>query len=174
MSSETTLRGGIREVQDYPRKGVVFKDITPLMKDQRLFKLCIEELAAKLSGKKIDYIIGIEARGFIIGSALSYLLQKGFVPIRKNGKLPGATIKREYQLEYGSATIEMQENSIESGSSVVIVDDVLATGGTARAAADLAESLGANVVSFAFLAELSFLNGREKLSDYDIIALVRY
>ncbi|MGD0728668.1 MAG: adenine phosphoribosyltransferase [Candidatus Micrarchaeaceae archaeon] len=168
------IKSKIRDIPDYPKKGILFKDITPLLKDPDAFAVCMEELASKLDGKSIDYIVGIEARGFIIGSALAYLLKKGFIPIRKEGKLPAQVVKKEYTLEYGTSTIEIHKDAIEKGSNVVIVDDLLATGGTAKAAADLLTEIGANITAIAFVVELSFLNGREKLSDYEIMSLIKY
>ncbi len=169
-----TILSRIRDVPDHPKKGIMFRDITPLLKDSSAFNATVEELARRLSGKDFDYIAGIEARGFIIGSALSYLMKKGFVPIRKKGKLPYKTVSKEYMLEYGSAAVEMHTDSIEKGSRVIVVDDLLATGGTAAASAELIESLGGVIAGFAFIIELSQLNGRSRLGGYDITALVKY
>ncbi|MHB1830438.1 MAG: adenine phosphoribosyltransferase [Candidatus Micrarchaeaceae archaeon] len=169
-----TILSRIRDVPDHPKKGIMFKDITPLLKDSDAFNATIEELARRMQGKDFDYIAGIEARGFIIGSALSYLMKKGFVPIRKKGKLPYKTISKEYMLEYGASTIEMHSDAIEKGSRVIVVDDLLATGGTAAASAALIEILGGVIAGFAFIIELSQLNGRDKLRGYDITALVKY
>ncbi len=164
----------IRDVKDYPKQGILFKDITPVLKDSAAFSSVIEELARRLSGTDFDYVIGIEARGFIIGSALAYRLGKGFIPIRKKGKLPYKTIGIEYALEYGSAAIEMHSDAIAKGSTVVIVDDLLATGGTASAAAELVRRSGGIVKVIAFLIELEFLNGRDKIKDTEILSLIKY
>lgn len=174
MPDQQYLKSKIRNIPDYPKKGINFKDITTLLKDPEAFKTAIEELALLLKDQKIDYIVGIEARGFIIGSALAYVMQKGFIPIRKKGKLPAKTIKKEYTLEYGTETIEIHNDALKPSDNVVIVDDVLATGGTAKAAADLVTELGANVIAIAFLTEISVLKGREKLGDYNIISLITY
>jgi adenine phosphoribosyltransferase len=174
MFDEQLIKGKIREIKDYPKKGIVFRDITTLLKDSNAFRMCIDQLAESIKDTKIDYIVGIEARGFIIGSALAYKLGKGLVPMRKKGKLPNHTIGRDYALEYGSATIEMHRDAIEKGSSVVIADDLLATGGTARAAAELVEEVGGRVGCVAFLVELTELKGRDRLSDYNIVSLVKY
>lgn len=164
----------IRRIDDYPKKGIVFRDITTLIKDAKGFGMCIGRLSELLNGKEIDYIAGIEARGFVFGSALAYNLNKGFVPVRKKGKLPHETISKEYELEYGSAAVEIHKDSIERGSNVVIADDLLATGGTARAVADLVGEIGGNVVELVFLVELEALNGRSRLSGYDVTSLVKY
>ncbi len=174
MFDEKYMAKRIRPVMDYPKKGIVFRDITPLLKDPQAFDMCIDELGARLNGKTVDYVVGIEARGFIIGSPLAYNLGKGFVPIRKKGKLPGATISKEYEKEYGRDSIEIQTDAIEDGSSVVIVDDLLATGDTARAAAELVKELGADVSAIAFVIELSDLDGRRRLAGHDIISLIKY
>ncbi|HIH50335.1 MAG: adenine phosphoribosyltransferase [Candidatus Micrarchaeaceae archaeon] len=164
----------IRPIPDYPKKGILFRDITPLLKDPKGFGMCIDELAARLEGKRVDYVVGIEARGFIIAPLLAYKMGKGFVPIRKKGKLPGATISKEYEKEYGRDAMEMHRDALERGSSVVIIDDLLATGDTARAAAELVSELGAKVSAIAFIIELSELRGRERLKGYDVISLVKY
>jgi len=164
----------IRPIPDYPKKGILFRDITPLLKDPMAFSMCVDELGERLKGKDIDYIAGIEARGFIIGPPLAYNMGKGFIPIRKKGRLPGATISKEYEKEYGKDAIEMQKDALEEGSSVVIIDDLLAIGDTARAAAGLVKELGASVSAIAFIIELSELGGRERLGGYDIVSLVKY
>lgn len=174
MFDEQFLRDKIRNVSDYPKKGVNFKDITPLLKDSNAFRIATEELALCLNEREIDYIIGIDARGFIIGAALAYVMQKGFIPIRKKGKLPSEVLKKEYKLEYGTEIMEIHKDALKSGDNVIIVDDVLATGGTAKCAADLVTELGANLNTLVFLAEISFLKGREMLSGYEIISLIRY
>ncbi len=173
-SAESAIRNAILDIPDYPKKGIIFRDITPLLKDPRAFRMCIDGLAQQLRGMKIDYILGIESRGFIIGAALAYMLNAGFVPIRKEGKLPRDRIARLYELEYGSATLEMHRDAIERGSNVLIVDDLLATGGTAKAAAELATELGGKLLGFAFVIELLDLNGRKKLGKSRVISLVKY
>ncbi len=164
----------IRSMNDYPKKGIVFRDITTLIKDAKGFRMCIDKLSELLNGKEIDYIVGIEARGFVFGSALAYKLGKGFVLVRKKGRLPHATISKEYELEYGNAAVEIHKDSIERGSNVVIADDLLATGGTAKAVAELVSEIGGNVVELVFLVELEALNGRSKLSGYDVTSLIKY
>ena len=164
----------VRAINDYPKPGIVFRDITPVLQNAAAFSSLIDEFAAKLEGTDFDCIAGIEARGFIIGSALAYRMGKGFVPIRKKGKLPYKTIHRDYDLEYGKSSIEIHTDSIKKGEGVVIVDDLLATGGTAKAAAELVEEAGGSVKCIAFFIELSFLKGREKLGRRKIISLVKY
>ena len=172
---EKVLRSKIRDIQDYPKKGVLFRDITPLLKDRDLFALCIDYINVSLYGKDIDYIAGIDARGFIIGSALAYKLKKGFIPIRKKGKLPYKTVEVFYSLEYAEKqTIEMHSDAVEKGSRVLIIDDVLATGGTLAASIELLEKLDAKIAGICTLIELSTLNGREKLKGYDFFTLLKY
>jgi|TARA_B100001750_G_C15425649_1_gene555347 adenine phosphoribosyltransferase len=166
------LKEIIKNYPDYPKKGVNFKDIWPLFRDQNALEHIIN--IYKNEFKEVDYFAGIEARGFTFASILAFELKKGFIPIRKKGKLPGKTIEAEYELEYGKAEIEIQTDVLEKGSKIVIMDDLLATGGTARAAASLIEELGAEVISFGFLVELAFLKGRDKLKGYDIISIVTY
>lgn len=164
----------IRDVPDFPRKGVVFRDITPLLKDPMALEEAVHEMKSHCLGKRIDLIAGIEARGFILGPLLAQELGVGFVPVRKAGKLPWTTIKEEYSLEYGTAAVEIHKDAIENGQNVLICDDVLATGGTALATAQLAERLGGEIVGLCFLIELDFLRGREKLAGYDIYSLLHY
>ncbi|MDE1768186.1 MAG: adenine phosphoribosyltransferase [Candidatus Micrarchaeota archaeon] len=168
------IKGKIRTIPNYPKPGISFRDITPLLKDAMAFNLAIDALAEKISEKDFDYIAGIEARGFIIGSALSYKLRKGFIPIRKKGKLPYEKIGIDYELEYGKETLEVHKDAAEKGSKVLIVDDLLATGGTAKAAAQLITKIGAKVYGYAFVVELSSLDGRKKLGEGRIIYLVAY
>ena len=168
------IRSHIRDIPDYPKQGIVFKDITPLLKDPHAFSSCIDALAQRLKGIAFDYIIGIEARGFIVGSALAYKMGKGFVPVRKKGKLPYDKISQSYQLEYGMETMEIHSDAIEKNSRALVVDDLLATGGTANAAATMINSLGGVVVGYAFITELAFLNGRNRLGSENIIVLLRY
>lgn len=168
------LRKHIRDIPDFPKEGIIFKDITTLLKDKRAFKNAIDTLAKKFKGKKLDYIVGIEARGFIFGAALAYKLGVGFVPVRKKGKLPHKTRSVSYQLEYGTDTLEIHEDALTQGARVVIVDDLLATGGTVQAVADLVRGSGAVIAGIAFLVELSFLNGKERLKDLQIFSLIKY
>lgn len=168
------LRELIRDIPDWPKEGIVFKDITPLLKDAGSFAKAIDDLAAHYEGKKIDLVLGAEARGFIIGGALAYKLGCGFVPARKPGKLPRDTTSAEYELEYGTDSLEIHTDGVFPRAKVLIVDDVLATGGTASAKARLVEHLGGEVAGLAFLIELTFLNGRRKLEGYDVFALIEY
>jgi adenine phosphoribosyltransferase len=163
----TTL---VRDVPDYPQSGVVFKDITPLLADGKAFAAVVDALAATYA--PVDKVAGIEARGFILAAPVACRLGAGFVPIRKKGKLPGATFTQEYDLEYGTATVEVLADAFEPGDRVLIIDDVLATGGTARATADLVQRTGARVAGLAVLLELSFLHGRAKLTDLPVTALL--
>jgi adenine phosphoribosyltransferase len=160
----------VRDVPDYPQRGVVFKDITPLLADGQALIAVVDALAA--AHGPVDKVAGIEARGFILAAPVACRLGAGFVPIRKKGKLPGTTFAEDYELEYGTATIEVLTDAFEPSDRVLVIDDVLATGGTARATADLVQRTGAQVVGFAVLLELSFLNGRAKLSDLPVSALL--
>src|SRR2546425_5087129 len=168
------LKKLIREVPDFPKKGILFYDITTLLKDEIGFATLIDALSEHYVGKDIDLVLGMEARGFIFGPALAYRLNAGFVPVRKPGKLPAATAKYDYTLEYGTNTLEMHRDAIEKGQRVIIVDDLLATGGTAQATAKLAESLGAEIAGLGFVVELDFLKGREKLRQHDVFSLLHY
>jgi len=164
----------IRVIEDFPKKGISFKDITTLIKDGKAFKESIKSMAELIRHKEVDLITGPEARGFIIGAPLAYELGVGFVPTRKKGKLPGKTLKAEYKLEYGSDIIEMHEDAIKPGHKVVVADDLLATGGTILSTIELVEKLGGQVSAVVFLIELEDLKGREQLSDYDVFSLVKY
>jgi adenine phosphoribosyltransferase len=168
------LKQKIRNVQDFPKPGIGFKDITTLIKDDAAFKKSIDALADQYNPDDIDVIVGIESRGFIFGAALAYKWGKGFVPVRKPGKLPAEKIKEEYQLEYGTDAVEIHKDAITPGQRVLIIDDLLATGGTVAAAANLVEKLSGNIVGISFLIELSFLNGREKLGRYNIHSLITF
>lgn len=168
------LRSAIREVPDFPKKGIGFKDITTLIKDKVAFKYAVDEIVNDLKDKNIDYIVGPEARGFLMGSAVAYALGVGFIPVRKKGKLPAEVIQKEYDLEYGTDILEIHKDAIEKGSNVAIVDDLIATGGTVLAVAELLESIGANIKAMEFLIELTFLNPEEKLKKYHINSLVKY
>jgi adenine phosphoribosyltransferase len=168
------LKHLIREVPDFPKPGILFYDITTLLKDKVGFATLIDALSEYYLNKKVDLVLGIEARGFIFGPALAYRLNAGFVPVRKPGKLPSKTCRAEYELEYGSNVLEMHRDAIERGQRVIIVDDLLATGGTAQATAKLAADLGAEIAGLAFVIELDFLKGRDKLKGYDVLTLLRY
>jgi len=168
------LKQLIREVPDFPKKGILFYDITTLLKDKLGFATLIDALAEHYLNEDIDLVLGMEARGFIFGPALAYRLNAGFVPVRKPGKLPAATASLSYDLEYGSNTLEIHKDAIQSGQRVIIVDDLLATGGTAGATVQLAKSLGADVCGVGFVVELDFLNGREKLKGCDVFSLLHY
>lgn len=168
------LRDKIRQIPDFPKEGIVFRDITTLIKDKDAFKQAVNEIVSDLKDKKVDYIVGPEARGFLMGSAVAYALGVGFVPVRKKGKLPGEVIQKEYDLEYGTDILEIHKDAIEKGSNVAIVDDLLATGGTVFAVSNLLEDIGTKVVAMEFLIELTFLNPREKLQKYHINSLVKY
>ena len=168
------LKKAIREIPDFPKKGILFYDITTLLKDPAAFRDSIDALAAKLEGKDFDAILGVESRGFIFAAALAYKLGKGLVVVRKPGKLPSETIQATYDLEYGTDTIEMHADAVGSAQKVVIVDDLLATGGTAQATAELVEKAGGRVEAILFLVELDFLNGREKLKGYETVSILNY
>ena len=168
------LKAKIRTIPDFPKKGILFKDITTLLRDAHAFKYAIKEILKMLEGKKVDVVASAESRGFILGSVLSYELDAGFVPLRKPGKLPYKTVKQEFETEYSRDAFEVHVDAIKKGDRVLIVDDLLATGGTAKAAVDLVEKLGGEVVGLVFLIELSFLKGREKLKGYDVYSLIKY
>lgn len=169
------LKSKLRHVMDFPKEGIDFIDITTVLQDADALKQCIDELKEKVKGMgDFDLVIGPESRGFIFGAPLAYALNKGFVPIRKKGKLPYKTIKAEYQLEYGSDILEMHEDAVKPGQKVIIVDDLLATGGTTESNIKLVESLGGKVVGLIYFIELGFLNGREKLKDYKVDSLVKF
>lgn len=168
------LKKLIREVPDFPKKGILFYDITTLLKDKTGLAMLIDKLAEHYISRDIDLVLGMEARGFIFAPALAYRLSAGFVPVRKPGKLPAECVKYDYSLEYGKNTLEIHRDAIQKGQRVLIVDDLLATGGTAEATAKLAESLGANIAGLGFVVELTFLNGRDKLKNYEVMSLLRY
>ena len=168
------LKAKIRDVPDWPEEGVVFKDIMPLLADRDALRQTIDLLADWAEERRPQVVIGGEARGFFIGSAIAYKLGCGFVPARRPGKLPLETISADYALEYGRNALELQADAFEGGTRVLIHDDVLATGGTSKAMADLVEQLGGHVVGMAFLIELDFLKGREKLAGYDVFSLIHY
>jgi len=168
------VKGLIRDIPDFPQKGVVFKDITPLLADENAFSSVIDLIVVHYGRGNVDKVVGIEARGFILASPIAYHFGAGFVPVRKQGKLPWETETAEYSLEYGTAVLEIHKDSIRPGERVLIVDDVLATGGTAKATAGLVERLGGKVVGIACLIELGFLQGRENLGDHDFFSLITY
>ena len=168
------LKEKIRVIEGFPTDGISFKDITTLLKDSEGLKECINQMADKFKDLKIDIIVGPESRGFIFATPLAYLLGTGFVPVRKPGKLPSDTVKFEYDLEYGTDSLEIHRDAILPGQKVLIIDDLLATGGTMMTAAKLVEKLGGKVVGLGFLIELEDLNGREKLSDYRVESLIKY
>jgi adenine phosphoribosyltransferase len=168
------IRALVRDVPDFPQKGIVFKDITPLLGDEAGFSMAIDLIVAHFGRGNVDKVVGIEARGFIVASPVAYHFGAGFVPVRKAGKLPWDSEAEEYELEYGTETLEIHKDAFVPGERVLIVDDVLATGGTARATARLVERLGGVVVGIACLIELSFLNGRDQLRGYDFVPLITY
>jgi len=174
MPDANDLRAAVRDVVDFPRRGIVFKDITPLLADPALHRASIDLLVETARGQKIDKVVGIDARGFIYASAVADRLGAGFVPVRKKGKLPWKTHQTSYSLEYGDAVVEVHQDAVIPGESVLLVDDLLATGGTAGAAAHLLDELKANLVGMSFLIELNFLNGRSKLGDHRIDSIIRY
>lgn len=168
------LKKIIRDVPDFPKKGIIFKDITPLLGNGKLLRKSVDMLAEKFQDKKIDAIAAMEARGFIFGTALAYKLGIGFIPVRKKGKLPYKTTKIEYALEYGKDILEMHVDAVKKGQNILIVDDLLATGGTAEAVAKLIKQAGGNVAGIGFIIELKFLNGREKLKQYPVVSLIEF
>jgi adenine phosphoribosyltransferase len=169
-----TLKGMIREVPDWPKQGISFKDITTLLRDPNAFGYAVREMANWYCDKKIDAVVSAEARGFIIGTALAYELGVAFIPVRKKGKLPFETISASYSKEYGEDSLHMHKDGVIRGENVLLVDDLLATGGTAKAAADLVKQLGGNVAGMCFLVELSNLSGREVLNGFDVKSLIKY
>jgi adenine phosphoribosyltransferase len=168
------LRGGVRDVLDFPKKGIVFKDITPILKDGALFRASVDLFLDQCRRRKIDKIVGIDARGFVFGSAVAYELKIGFVPLRKKGRLPYKTESAKYSLEYGEAEMELHIDAINQGERIVLIDDLLATGGTSASAATLIRKVGGELVAAVFLIELEFLHGREKLAPTPIISFLKY
>jgi adenine phosphoribosyltransferase len=169
-----TLKAAIRDVPDFPKPGIGFKDITTLLQDAVLFRRSVDLLVALAGDRPVDRIVAIESRGFLLGGALAHRLGAGLVLVRKPGKLPWKTVSASYELEYGTDSVEMHEDALAAGDRVLIVDDVIATGGTARAVGELTERLGATISAYVFLAELTFLKGREKLAGHEILSLIRY
>jgi adenine phosphoribosyltransferase len=168
------IKALIRDVPDFPQPGIVFKDITPLLADEIAFSSVIDLIVVHFGRGNVDKVVGIEARGFILASPVAYHFGAGFVPVRKQDKLPWETESEEYALEYGTATLEIHRDAVQPGERVLIVDDVLATGGTARATASLVERIGGKVMGIACLIELAFLNGRDQVSGYDLFSLISY
>ena len=168
------LASKIRDIPDFPKPGIQFKDITTLLKDGAAFRAAIDGLMERIGPRRIDAVVGMESRGFIFAAPIAYKLGVGFVPVRKLGKLPADVVSVEYELEYGSATLEMHKDALAPGARVLIVDDLLATGGTVAGTIELVKQLKGQVVALAFLIELSFLKGRDRLRDYDIVTLIRY
>lgn len=168
------LKAKIRDIPDFPKQGIIFKDITPLLGDPQAFNMVINLLANRYVNQHIDRVVGIEARGFILGAALAYKLNSGLILVRKPGKLPADTLKAVYELEYGVDQLEIHRDALVPGTRVVLVDDVIATGGTSRAALDLIKELQCEVVELAFLIELCALNGRQRLQGYEIFSLFQY
>jgi adenine phosphoribosyltransferase len=176
MGSETVerIRAAVRDVPDFPKKGIMFKDITPVLSDPSLFRASIDLFLERCRGREVDKIVGIDARGFVFGSAVAYELGVGFVPIRKRGKLPYRTEIAKYSLEYGEAEVEMHTDAVSEGERVVLVDDLLATGGTSAAAAALIRNAGADLIEAQFLIELEFLEGRKRLEPTPVTSFLKY
>jgi adenine phosphoribosyltransferase len=168
------LKAAIREIPDWPKKGILFYDVTTLLKQRRYFEQTINALVDPFKNKQIDLVLGIEARGFIFAPPVAYALKAGFVPVRKPGKLPAAKWQVNYELEYGTDSLEIHQDAVQPGQRVLIVDDLIATGGTARAVAEMVETMDATVVGLAFVVELSFLRGRDKLTKYDLHTILKY
>ncbi len=174
MNSLEQIKKTIRDVPDFPKEGILFKDITPVLSDPDIFSSVIALFADRLREKRVQKVVGIDARGFIFGAALADRLNAGFVPVRKKGKLPYETLEKSYALEYGNATVEIHKDAVAAGENVVVIDDLLATGGTAAAAIELVQQLGGEIVEVDFLIELSFLSGREKLGDVPVYSAIVY
>src|SRR6195256_5752189 len=176
MASEVIerLRTAVRDVPDFPKKGIIFKDITPILKDGGLFRAAVDLFLDRCRGKKIDKIVGIDARGFVFGSAVAYELGIGFVPLRKKGRLPYKTESAKYSLEYGEAEMELHIDAITQGEQVVLIDDLLATGGTSASSATLIGKVGGKLIEAQFLIELEFLRGREKLAPTPVVSFLKY
>lgn len=168
------LKGFIREVPDFPKPGILFYDITTLLKDPLALRMTVDRFVWQFASKQVDKVVGMESRGFMFGPMVAYNLNAGFVPVRKPGKLPAKAISETYDLEYGQDTLQMHEDAIEPGDRVLIVDDLIATGGTASASAKLVEQRGGKVVGLGFVIELTFLSGRKKLEGYEVLSLIRY
>lgn len=173
-SVEAYLKEKIRDINDWPQKGVIFRDITPVLGDPEAFKTTIEAMENVLKDTDFSAIAAVESRGFIFGATLAHKMGKGFIPVRKPGKLPFSTISESYSLEYGTDTIHMHTDAVKQGEKVVIIDDLIATGGSSKAAASLVEKLGGSVSALVFLIELEFLNGRDKLQGYEVKSIIKY
>ncbi|MBN2369057.1 MAG: adenine phosphoribosyltransferase [Vicinamibacteria bacterium] len=169
-----SLKGKIRNVPDFPKKGVVFRDLTTLFKDAPAFRLAVDLLAEMCAKRDVDKVVAAESRGFILGSLIADRLGVGFVPVRKPGKLPARTRRIAYALEYGEDALEIHDDALDAGERALVVDDVIATGGTAHAAGALVEKIGGRIAAYAFLVELTALGGREKLAGFDVLSLIRY
>jgi adenine phosphoribosyltransferase len=174
MVTMQDLKAAIRQIPDWPRKGILFYDVTTLLKNGQCFRQVVDALVAPFQDKPVEVVVGIEARGFIFAPTVAYALNAGFVPVRKPGKLPAPTHRAVYQLEYGTDSLEIHQDAIQPGQRVLIVDDLIATGGTAKAVVDLVQVMGGIVLGFAFLVELEFLNGRDRLGDYQIASILKY
>jgi adenine phosphoribosyltransferase len=173
MTSDASwLAGHLRDIPDFPKPGIVFKDLTPLLADVDAFRFTVDAIADHAESLSVDKVVGVEARGFIFAAAVAYRLGAGFVPVRKPGKLPAETVTETYALEYGSDSLDLHRDAIATGEAVLVVDDVLATGGTAAATCRLVERLGGRVAGLAFVVELGFLDGRAKLPDHDMLSLI--
>ena len=168
------LAAQIRNIKDFPQEGVIFRDITTLLKNPEAMKEAVDRIVEGLKDIEFDYILGPESRGFIFGMPVAYIMNKGFIPVRKKGKLPAETVSKEYNLEYGTAVIEIHKDALKPGDKVVVVDDLIATGGTAKALAELVEEVGAEVCAMMFLIELEDLKGRDVLKDYNVKSIVKY
>jgi adenine phosphoribosyltransferase len=168
------LKELVRDIPDFPKKGIIFKDITPVLQNPAGLKEVVDKFSEHYANQKIDVIVGAEARGFLFGPAVAINIGAGFVPVRKPGKLPYETASKTYDLEYGTDTLEIHKDAVKAGDNVLMMDDLLATGGTMAASCELVESLGGKITGCAFLIELGFLNGKEKLSQYDIFSLIQY
>ena len=174
MKNNSLLENSIRNIPDFPKPGILFRDVTTLIQNKSAFKKSIDLLAKKYKGKKIDKVVGVEARGFIFGAALAHKLGSGFVPVRKKGKLPYKTISATYELEYGTDTLEIHKDAITRGEKVLIIDDLLATGGTVNAVVELVKQLQGKIIGIGFIIELVDLHGRDKLKDYPLYSLVKF
>jgi len=174
MDRLALIKQAIRDVPDFPKKGILFKDITPVLKDGELFSMVLELFSEKIAKRQVDLIAAVEARGFVFGAAMAHHLNCGFVPIRKPGKLPYHAFRETYELEYGTDSLEIHRDAVSTGQKVLLIDDLLATGGTALAAVKLIEKCGGQIDTILFLIELGFLNGRQKLQGYNVHALLNY
>jgi len=174
MKNDSLLEKSIRSIPDFPKPGILFRDVTTLIQNKTAFKKSVDLLAKKYKGKKIDKVVGVEARGFIFGAAVAHKIGAGFVPVRKKGKLPYKTISTTYELEYGTDTLEIHKDAITSGEKILIIDDLLATGGTVKAVVDLVKQLQGKIAGIGFVIELVDLHGRDKLKDYPLYSLIKF